>query len=149
MASELKSMRARLVKSFRFSFAAMPVENPAQPGTPDLFTLAGWFELKEIDKWPARPRTIVRVDHFKQHQREWLRDHCQRGGSCYLMLKVGRKEWFIFDGVWAASHLGTVDQETLRDAALFEMTSGYNEEELGQWLRRKVAGHAERLLSLI
>jgi hypothetical protein len=54
----------------------------------------GWIELKTIPFWPVRPETIVRVDHYTQEQRIWLKQRGETGGRCFLFLKVkGQGLW--------------------------------------------------------
>jgi hypothetical protein len=93
------------------------VENPAYPGTPDVNYVGGWIELKSLDKWPKRKSTIVKIHHFKNEQRIWLRRRQKKGGRVHLLLSVG-KEWLLFRGAVAADHVGLVDREKLQAFAV-------------------------------
>lgn len=100
------------------------VENAVSSGTPDLNyclrwrdrVAEGWIELKQIDKWPRNQRTAVRVDHFTQIQRIWLNHRCLLGGRAFVLLQVGQTR-MLFDGKWAAQHLGHIKRADLLDAA--------------------------------
>lgn len=112
------------------------VENLARPGTPDVnyggwtevptswggkvvlhkVKVEGWIELKELDDWPVRPTTVVRVDHFRPEQKIWLRRRCNSGCDAWLLLKV-RQEWLLLEGATAAKILGNVTREELERSA--------------------------------
>ncbi len=100
------------------------VENRVELGTPDVnYCLSeqyeGWLELKVISKWPVRGGPL-RVSHFTMDQRWWLKRRVWAGGSAGLLLRVdsGPKEYLLFDGAWAAAHLGDVAREDLIKNAL-------------------------------
>jgi hypothetical protein len=63
------------------------VENRVNEGTPDVnycFHGArgeGWLELKDIESWPARPDTIVHIEHVTEVQRAWWRARRAAGGA--------------------------------------------------------------------
>ncbi len=82
----------------------------------------GWIELKQIDRWPVRSSTPVRVRHFTVGQRLWLRQWARGGGRCFVLLRVGEMrreyEYLLLDGAWAADHLGLVPKATLIDDCL-------------------------------
>ena len=65
------NMRGQVCDVLR-SLDAISVENPAYPGTPDVNFVEGWVELKWIRAWPAREKTVVKIDHYTQQQRVWL-----------------------------------------------------------------------------
>lgn len=89
------------------------VENPVCcPGTPDVNYVGGWIELKYADRWPPRGGPL-RIDHFTSQQRTWLRRRRAAGGRAFVLLKVGTREWLLFDGVRAADVLGEVPREQL------------------------------------
>lgn len=103
--------RSTVLKALKI-LDARPVENSADPGTPDVNYIGGWVELKQISAWPSRPDTPVRCDHFTPQQRGWLIRRGLRGGRAWLLLQV-RKEWLLFNGSVAAEHLGTATKEQL------------------------------------
>ena len=71
---------------------AIPVENPvACPGTPDVNYVEGWIELKNLRSWPKRAATIVRIEHFTEQQRRFLRRRCDYGGLGMAAVAVPRR----------------------------------------------------------
>lgn len=97
------------------------VENPMQPGTPDVNITLGWIELKFADGWPPKGGPL-RVDHFTKGQRIWLTRRCRNGGKAWLLLKVGEFEWLLFDGRAAAVYLGHEPRERLYEIVLARWT---------------------------
>ncbi len=78
-------------------------------GVPDIECMGGWIELKRIASWPVR-RGRVRLDHFTDYQKLFLRERQLRGGKAWLLLHVEKtNEWLLFQGAVAAEHLGTAD----------------------------------------
>ena len=109
-------MRARVVRALRL-LHAVSVENPACPGTPDVNYVEGWLELKQLHRWPAAEDTVVQVPHFTQQQRTWLLQRIERGGNAHVLLQIGN-EWLLLPGLEAATILGRVPKQRLRQSAL-------------------------------
>jgi hypothetical protein len=84
---------------------AVAIESPIEPGTPDVNCTAGWIELKHLNVWPVNNSTVVVPRHFKPEQRMWLRNRCAKGGSAWLLLRVGRS-WCLVWGRCASEYLG-------------------------------------------
>lgn len=103
-------------------------------GIPDVNYTQGWIELKYLPAWPVRPETPVRVDHFTGDQRAWIVARTQCGGKVFVMLKVGRKDWLLFQGMIAARFLGTVPRSQLEGCALGRWTRTPKAEELRKCL---------------
>jgi hypothetical protein len=101
------------------------VENRVNEGTPDVnycFNGArgeGWLELKDIESWPARPDTVVHIEHVTEVQRAWWRARRAAGGHVFVLLRVHApvREYLLFDGVAAASYLGLVTRSGLIEIA--------------------------------
>lgn len=121
-------MRGRVIQWLK-PLNAVPVENPAQPGTPDVNYVEGWIELKKLTKWPERSDTIVRIDHFTPQQRNWLLLRKRRGGRVHLLLQV-KNEWLLFDGDVAAMHVGRVDRQELERLCVKRWQNGPRADEL-------------------
>lgn len=86
--------------------------------------IEGWIELKVMllsNLTPAAIRGALPIgakgagtkalDHFTSQQRTWLAKHSSRGGRCHLYLRIDgdtpdRRWYFLFEGRWAADHLG-------------------------------------------
>lgn len=107
------TMRQRVVRALK-RLHAVPVENPAWPGTPDVSYIGGWLELKWLRDWPIRKESVVKIEHFTQQQRVWLMEHHRRGGTCHVLLQC-HQEWFLLDPIWAAENLGRVTQDAIRN----------------------------------
>lgn len=77
-------------------------EDMYSEGIPDLSFGAkgvnGWIELKQIAAWPVRPGTPAKPDRYTPQQVNWLMRRNRRGGSCFVMVKVGEGEYFLFAG---------------------------------------------------
>ncbi len=66
--------------------------------------LHGWMELKKVHEWPKRDSTIVRIPHYTDHQRIWLKKKGEAGGNVWLLVKISR-DVLLFD--WkVAQHVG-------------------------------------------
>lgn len=130
-----KNMRRRVVKALH-DLDPIAVENPAYPGTPDVNCTLGWIELKQLEGWPVRATTAVRIPHFTQQQRVWLKRRWRQGGSAWLLLQIGQ-HWMLFDGVTAATHVGHVDRETLIRMATRSWTRGLDVGELTECMRKR------------
>jgi len=121
-------MRRRVIQWLK-PLNAIPVENPAQPGTPDVNYAEGWVELKKLAAWPRDGEAVVRVEHFTPQQRNWLRLRRMRGGRAFLLLQV-KDEWLLFHGEIAAEHLGRVDRQMLERLASRHWRNGLRADEL-------------------
>jgi hypothetical protein len=68
------------------------VEDAAGIGTPDVYLRCGprsaWIELKHVAACPKRPTTPLRIDHFTDEQRLWLRAEGLAGGLAWLFMQV-------------------------------------------------------------
>lgn len=130
MTAEHKHVRRPVVTALR-ELKAFAVENGhCYPGTPDVAYVGGWIELKELDKFPVRPTTPVRVRHFTPEQRAWHVAWEHHGGVSWVLLKVGKFDWLLFRGSVAADILGNVVRSELESAAVLIMRSGLDREEL-------------------
>lgn len=127
-------MRRRVLQWLR-PLDAIPVENPAQPGTPDVNFVEGWIELKKLTNWPRDPDAIVRCEHFTPQQRNWLLLRDRKRGKCWLLLQV-KDEWLLIHGAEAARWLGRVDRQTLINLATRYWPKGLRAEELRDILTR-------------
>jgi hypothetical protein len=87
------------------------VENSAGIGTPDVCyclsyptavgrseSVSGWLELKELDEWPKRATTPIRIPKLKIEQVLWLEAWHAAGGDAMMLLQVQR-EYFLLPPV--------------------------------------------------
>jgi len=69
------------------------------PGTPDvsygLRGTHGWIELKLQQEWPKRDTTVLRLHHFTQWQKQWLKKRGRIAGNCWLFIRVDR-DYMLF-----------------------------------------------------
>ena len=116
---------------------AKPVENPAWPGFPDVNYIEGVIELKQLDRWPVRPETPIKLPHFTNQQRIFLERRWRKGGNAFLLLQVGRC-FLLYEGcnVQRIGRMST--QGDLRDMALY-VFDGLDDLKgnLEGWLDRK------------
>lgn len=131
-----------MIKALK-QFDARAIENLCQKGTPDVECILGWIELKWVEKWPARSKTPLRIDHYTKEQRIWARTRVRRGGSCWLLLQVEEgDQWLLFCGRWAALNIagdGGPPRGACRaelEAAALGNWSGLDEGELRTCLLR-------------
>ena len=94
----------------------------------------GWMELKQVDEWPKRESTIVRVEHFTTDQLHWLQRKGKAGGNTWLFMKVER-DWLLF--YWNQIELiGQINRADLERAATCVWRGRMNWSELGAALRQ-------------
>lgn len=129
------NQRRDIVKLLK-PFDAIAVENGVGIGTPDVNGTFGWIELKQLRAWPTTIGLVVRIDHFTQEQRIWLKQRWAKGGGAWLLLRV-RTEWLLFEGHTAARVVGRATREELhRDAIASWSSKRAMEEELSACLSR-------------
>jgi len=79
----------------------IPVENPADPGTPDVFFLlkgapiCAWVELKYLQVFPVYDKEVLHVPKYRPQQRNWIRKHYRNGGRAFLFVRI-ENEYFLF-----------------------------------------------------
>ena len=105
------------------------VENRVNVGTPDVNYVHGWIELKYTKRWPPKGGPL-RVEHFTREQRAWLVRRRRAGGLAFLLLKVGKDEWLLFDGAIAAALLGDSTREELYQACRARWTRKPKKQEI-------------------
>lgn len=126
--SELNSMKPRVIKALR-KLDALAVENPVNPGTPDVNYIEGWIELKWLRRWPVRADTIVKIEHYTNQQKIFAVRRRRKGGQCWLLLEV-REQWLLFDGAVAAMRINRTTAEELFEYAHRVWPEGLKDEEL-------------------
>lgn len=111
MASEA-ALRAVVKNSLGLLGKIERVENRCNKGTPDDFyalrwrgqRLAGWLELKQLDAWPAREDTPVRLK-IRKEQLIWAEDWVPLC-PVHLLAQVGREYFLFHPGRMRRVHLG-------------------------------------------
>lgn len=129
------NMRSKVLAALR-SLDAQAVENPINPGTPDVNYVEGWIECKQLPNWPKTAEfEPVKIKHFTPQQRVWLKMRAKRKGVVYFLLKV-KNEWLLFNGIDAAEHVGTMTRPQLRELAVKCWDNGLKDKELLSWLKK-------------
>lgn len=121
-------MRRKLVKALD-ELGAISVENPVHPGTPDISYVEGWIECKWLRSWPRDDTTSVRIPHFTQYQRSWLRRRHDRGGACWVALQC-RREWLFIPGLKAAMFLHYASYWELVNMASLHLREGLDRRQV-------------------
>lgn len=88
----------------------------------------GWIELKHRHEWPKRESTIVRLDHYTDAQRIWLKHKGRAGGFTWLFLQVER-DYLLFDWL-AAQSVGSLNRDGLEKIATAVWLKRCNWDEL-------------------
>jgi hypothetical protein len=124
-----ESLQRKAVIRALYALHAVPIENPLRAGIPDVAYINGWIELKYLKAWPKRPETPVRIHHFTKQQRIWLRRHCQLGGNSFLLIQC-KREWLLFDGLYASTDVGNVCLAELKQNTKWYSDGGLKPREL-------------------
>lgn len=124
--------RQRLIRAIK-PLHPIPVENSVRAGTPDVNYAEGWIELKWLRSWPKQTSTPVRLPHFHQGQRQWLKARWRARGLAFLLLQCN-KEWLLFRGPDAAEYVGNATRHELYSYCLVRWDNGLNNVELKKWL---------------
>lgn len=89
------------------------IENAVDNGMPDtLYCIkgrTGLVELKHDYRWPIRPDTPFRFNHFDIGQVQWLEDWERVGGRCFILAQVERDYILV-----PAKHARTLQQGVTR-----------------------------------
>lgn len=110
------------------------IESPITPGTPDVNYNVGWIELKYAKEWPPQGGPL-RIDHYTADQKAWAIRRKAAGGLVFLLLKVGKTEWLLFDGRVAAIFVGKSNQQELYQVCLARWTRLPKNQEIASWLQ--------------
>ena len=89
------------------SWHAQSHEDALSEGIPDLSYgidgVNGWIELKQIDNFPVRPETKMKPKKYTVEQVNWLVKRGKKGGKCFVMVKIGNYDYYIFN--WNKAHM--------------------------------------------
>lgn len=119
-----RSDRGLVVEALnRAGLHGVAVENPCWPGTPDVNFAGGWVELKQQDEWPARPTTVLRLDHEITREQEIWHEKRERAGEPVWVLVHVARDWLLFRSAAAAEAVGSLPRAGLTAAAERHWTS--------------------------
>jgi hypothetical protein len=121
-------MRGRVIKALA-PLHAFAVENPVQPGTPDVNYVEGWIELKWLREWPKGADTPVRFEHYSPQQRIWAIKRRKAGGQVWFLLQC-KREWILLDAAIAAMRVNLTTREELIEIASWYSSNGLEAEDL-------------------
>lgn len=131
-----------LKRNMQNRWAACRHEDSVTLGVPDvsyaMHGTHGWIELKVIDTWPVKEITVVKLDHFTPWQRRWLRDRGERGGFCWLLLKVSTPRTYLLFSWDKLPHVGNSDKRTLIKKAIAVWYTNIDWTELENMLNVKI-----------
>lgn len=102
---------------------ATRIENITAIGMPDVSYCIngteGFIENKWRLGWPHNKEGIVTLPKFTVQQRLWISDRARAGGRVHVLLYVQTPvmSLYVFDGAWAAEHLGRTTRDAMRDSA--------------------------------
>ncbi len=119
------------------------IESSVGVGIPDVHyhyyesNISGWIELKVIEKYPAKPNTPVRVDHYSNEQRIWHKKWRRAGARVFVLLRVDSgPDFWLFDAAVACGSLGLVSKSTLETLCLIKSERKFPADELLVYLAR-------------
>lgn len=117
---------------------AMPVENKACDGTPDLNasrTVASnvttflsecveiWIELKIVEEWPKRKATPIKIPHFSPAQKAWLKLRIRQNQNCYIIVQIEEEHLLYLVNLEVIEHFGSDwNKEQMYENAMYVST---------------------------
>lgn len=88
-----------LVKIMGTRWDVQSHEDKYSTGIPDISFGAGgingWIELKQIPAW-SPSGAAVKPGEYTPEQVNWLNRRGKKGGHCFVFVKVGKDEYFLF-----------------------------------------------------
>ena len=112
-------MWSKLRRIMGGSWLATRHEDRLNLGVPDVsYTIKntnGWIEMKQIEKWPAKSTTPIKIKHFTAQQRQFLRTRA----NCFLLLWVRSENiWLLFIGKSITPEFGvSLNRNQIEDTA--------------------------------
>lgn len=97
MSTESKRTRRTLIAAVPKLHGQAIESTGTAPGIPDIWFTTCAVECKYLRRWPARPETLVKLDHeLTLLQFRWLLNRYRDGYPCWVMLQANRTEWLLF-----------------------------------------------------
>jgi hypothetical protein len=91
------------------------IESKTEAGISDVLYCiqghTGWLELKELEDWPKRASTPVRIHHLMLEQVTFLESWQASGGKAHLLLQVNRNYLLLTAGLARAIYIGATRAE--------------------------------------
>lgn len=86
------TLKKYLFEKMGTRWSAQSHEDSLSDGIPDISYgmsgINGWIELKQIERWPVKAETLVKPKHYTPEQVNWLVDRGNKGGHCFVIVKV-------------------------------------------------------------
>jgi len=123
-------------------------EDACASGVPDVSYAcrgtSGFIELKQLDAWPKRATTSVRIHHLSPEQTLWLRLRCKHG-LAFLFVRVSRCDYLIMWGADAYDVRVTPrTRDEMEELALARWSGKIDFEELTQCLTNSHQSRRQR-----
>lgn len=99
-----------------------------------LCNINGWIELKQIEKWPARKETLLKPSKYTSGQVNWLNKRNKKGGHCFVMMKVGSDDYFLFRASFARKIKNGMTDKELKDYCIAHWEGSVDPDELVKYL---------------
>lgn len=100
MARRENTFKKYLVDLMGTRWAVQSHEDSLSEGIADLsfsmYGVNGWIELKQVPKWPVKADTLIKPAHYTPEQVNWIRARGKRGGHCFVFIKVGKEDYYLF-----------------------------------------------------
>ena len=104
------------------------IESPlTEPGIPDviycLLGHSGWIELKQIDSWPKRDTTALKIPHLRLEQVLFLENWCRRhaSGKAWGLFQIARDYLLLSPtSVRCIYERAVTRPEIIKNATVFE-----------------------------
>jgi len=137
----------RLIQKFnlvmRPEWVSYQIESPSTArGFPDRYFAVegrhGLIEFKYLPRWPSRPHTIVKIEHYTAQQKAFI-NICgsKAGGGVFLVIQIGA-DVLIFD--WeGAQRVGRMKRYQMDRVCIFRFnTSRFSRPVLREGLRMEI-----------
>lgn len=118
------------------------VENPACPGTPDVYYVfpsstgarTGWMENKHLDKRPTTYTPLL-IPTLTLAQVTWAEDEVKAGGRSTLLLRVGKAFFLLAPRVIRGVYNRQLTYDILKQHAIYYSERGFKAAELVRCLK--------------
>lgn len=100
MGRKENSFKKYLMKTMGTLWDAQSHEDQHSNGIPDLsfgaLGVNGWIELKQVDDYPTHFGSLIKPKKYTPEQVNWIRKRDRKAGNCFVFVKVGPKDYYLF-----------------------------------------------------
>lgn len=111
--------------------------NATCPGFPDVSHAYGLIETKQVDEWPVRDETVLRLKYYTETQRAFHRERWAAGGQSHVLLQVDAD--FLLFRPGGTDIVGEVNKDWLFRIAIGHWRKKLHPEELKSCLRKRTS----------